>query len=585
MNNKLLILVKRIALILVLFLGINATSMAQNITITNDASGTSTERNNARLIANGLDGKLHVVYYTIGVYPDVKGGIYHTISADNGETWQEPELIDSIARNPSIAVDSDSILHLVYKLGGIDAYNIGHRTYYNSIWSEIDTVFHSEVITVSRPHIAIDSDKNLHCIWKRESGGEFTNSEIYYKKYTQTNGWDSEPTNISQTFGASEYPTLVIDSENNVYAFWKDSGEDIANDKMVLFRKFSVAAGWDESYTNVSNTTGNGSSATMDPCAIVDSEDNIHLVWKDSQTGNKEIFYKKYTDGVWSDYVNISNTENASDRPVVSIDSEDNLYVVWEEKTDGIYYDVVCNGLLNGVWSDTINISNTNRIDSKFPSIPVKTSENLSVIWTEGENPNYSVVSNSVVLDNNAPIINDQTFSINKFSANGTVVDTVLANDPDQGQILTYSITAGNTNDAFAIDSNSGIISVADSTELDYDITPIFNLTVNVRDNGLGNLSSEATITININNTTGINNFESQYLKVYPNPARNYINIELQDNENCFIEIVNLYGQVVYNKTINNTSQAINISDYPSGIYHVKVFSSSKRYVKKLIVK
>ncbi len=582
MDKKILILdfFKIITLILVLLLGINVGSFAQNVTITNDASGTATERNNARLIATGLDGRLHVVYYYYG--------IHHSFSENNGENWSESELIDSIARNPSIAIDSENVLHLVYKCGGVNAYDIGHKTYSNGVWSETDTVYHSDEITFSRPHIAIDSEENLHCVWQRGSGGEYTNSEIFYKKYTQGSGWDNEAVNISETFGASEYPTLVTDSENNVYAFWKDSGEDIFNDKMVLFRKFTVGTGWDENYTNVSNTTGNGSSATMDPCAIVDSEDNVHLVWKDSQTGNREIFYKKYTDGIWGDSLNISNTGTASSRPIVSVDYEDNLYVVWQEKTDGVYYDIVYKSLVDGVWSDTINISNTDVVDSEFASIPVKTGDYFHAIWTEGENPDYSVMSNRVILNDNnqPPVIDDKTFAIDEFSANGTVVGTVTASDPDNWQGLAFSITAGNTNDAFAIDSYSGIITVADSTALDYETTPVFNLTVKVQDNGVGNLSDETTVTINLNNITGFNNIESQNFKIYPNPAGNFVNIEIQNNENknTLVEIVNINGQVIYSETISNNSQVINLSDYSPGIYHVRINSSIKRIVKKLII-
>ncbi len=582
MNKKLLIfdLFKIITLIFVLFLGINIGSFAQNVTIANYASSTATERNNARLIATGLDGKLHVVYYY--------NGIYHSFSENNGEDWSEPELIDDIARNPSIAVDSDNTLHLVYKCGGINAYDIGHKTYRNGVWSKTDTVYHSDMATVMRPYIIVDSDDNLHCIWQNSSGEEYTNSEIYYKKYTHGSGWDNEAVNISQTFGASEYPTLVTDSENNVYAFWKDSGEDIGNDKMVLFRKYTVGIGWDENYTNVSNTIGNGSYATMDPCAIVDSEDNVHLVWKDSQTGNREIFYKKYTNGVWGDPLNISNTGTASSRPIVSVDYEDNLYVVWQEKTDGVYYDIVYKSLVDGVWSDTINISNTDGVDSEFASIPVKTGAYLHAIWTEGENPDYSVMSNRVILNDNnqQPVIENKTFAIDEFSANGTIVGTVTASDPDNWQALAFSISAGNINDAFIIDSYTGIISVADSAALDYETTPVFNLTVKVQDNGAGNLNDEANVAINLNNTTGFNNIESQGFKIYPNPARDFVNIEMQntENKNTLVEIVNINGQVIYSKTINNNSQLINLSEYSPGVYHIRVNSVIKKFVKKLII-
>ena len=66
MKKKLhcLIFVKTLMFMCVLLLGINVQSFGQNITVTNEASSTATERNNARLIATGLDGRLHVVYYT-----------------------------------------------------------------------------------------------------------------------------------------------------------------------------------------------------------------------------------------------------------------------------------------------------------------------------------------------------------------------------------------------------------------------------------------------------------------------------------------------------------------------------------------
>ena len=49
-------------------------------------------------------------------------------------------------------------------------------------------------------------------------------------------------------------------------------------------------------------------------------------------------------------------------------------------------------------------------------------------------------------------------------------------NDRD-GQPLTYSIAAGNVGGAFAIDSATGAIKVANSAALDFETTPVFNLT------------------------------------------------------------------------------------------------------------
>ncbi len=100
---------------------------------------------------------------------------------------------------------------------------------------------------------------------------------------------------------------------------------------------------------------------------------------------------------------------------------------------------------------------------------------------------------------NNPPQIENQSFNIDENSPNGTTVGTVIAFDPDIGQTLTYSILSGNTNNAFQLNMSNGMLTVQNSTELNYESNPVFTLTVQVEDNGLGNLTDQATITINLN--------------------------------------------------------------------------------------
>ena len=372
-------------LIIISLLVINITN-AQT-TISESTQSSATERNNARLIVEDNSGNLHVVYYN--------NGIYYSFSNDAGISWSLPFLIDETGRNPSIAVDNNNILHLIYKLGGTNAYDIVHRTYTETAWSEFDYVYHDEnfIAPVSRPVLAIDSENNLHCVFQKAGYSSTPNSEIWYNKYTEATGWGTSE-NISNSYGASEYPTLTIDNNNNIFVFWKDSGEDIENDKMVLFRKYSDGIGWDVDYTNISNTTGNGSYATMDPCAVTDIDGNIHLVWKDSEPGNREILYKKCTNGTWDvNYTNISNTSEASAHPSISIDAQGNLYVFWAEKTGDIYYEIAYKKydaeLEN--WSDLTNISNTETVESEYPNTPIFMHNSISAIWTEGDETPFSV--------------------------------------------------------------------------------------------------------------------------------------------------------------------------------------------------
>ena len=109
---------------------------------------------------------------------------------------------------------------------------------------------------------------------------------------------------------------------------------------------------------------------------------------------------------------------------------------------------------------------------------------------------------------NEAPVVENQTFSLVENSDPDTVVGVVAATDQDANTNLTYSITAGNTDVdgdgtlAFAIDSSSGEITVNDSGDLDFEnAVNTFDLTVQVSD---GELSDTAIATINLTDTDDV---------------------------------------------------------------------------------
>jgi len=73
-------------------------------------------------------------------------------------------------------------------------------------------------------------------------------------------------------------------------------------------------------------------------------------------------------------------------------------------------------------------------------------------------------------------------------------------------------------------------------------------------------------------------------LKVYPNPANSFINIESDFNANSTIRIFNMQGAIVKQININsNNIQRINIQDLNSGIYFIQIENDKKIIQKKFI--
>ncbi|MBV7327670.1 DUF11 domain-containing protein [Chloroflexi bacterium TSY] len=117
---------------------------------------------------------------------------------------------------------------------------------------------------------------------------------------------------------------------------------------------------------------------------------------------------------------------------------------------------------------------------------------------------------------NRPPMIADQDFTVDENSPVGTLVGTVVASDPDDGQTLIYRMTtslevslnasiadslprASEINTSFVIDSLTGQITVAGSPP-DYESVARYILTVQVTDSGTPALPSSAMITILIRN-------------------------------------------------------------------------------------
>ena len=145
------------------------------------------------------------------------------------------------------------------------------------------------------------------------------------------------------------------------------------------------------------------------------------------------------------------------------------------------------------------------RLSATSPCVNVGTNLNIPIDYDstavpQGTGPevgSFEFIEGTTT--NSAPEIDDQEFQIDENMPDGQVVDTVVANDPDAGQILTYSITNGNTGSTFAVNPMTGVISIANNTQLNFETNPVFALIVQVQDNGAGYLTSQATITINLN--------------------------------------------------------------------------------------
>ncbi len=133
--------------------------------------------------------------------------------------------------------------------------------------------------------------------------------------------------------------------------------------------------------------------------------------------------------------------------------------------------------------------------DSSFLDYESVKTYSLTVQVSDGGYSPTATVSITIKNVNEKPVAANQSFSVNENSPKGTTVGTVSASDPENA-MLTYKITAGNTDSVFAISSSTGQITVNDGTRLDYEIKKSYPLTVQISD---GSNATSATVTISVN--------------------------------------------------------------------------------------
>ena len=83
----------------------------------------------------------------------------------------------------------------------------------------------------------------------------------------------------------------------------------------------------------------------------------------------------------------------------------------------------------------------------------------------------------------------------------------------------------------------------------------------------------------------GANDFIETTVSLYPNPSNELINISFDEDQLSKLEFYDITGKLLFKKELNTNTYALNIANYPSGTYLVKVFNQNNVSVNKKIIK
>lgn len=132
--------------------------------------------------------------------------------------------------------------------------------------------------------------------------------------------------------------------------------------------------------------------------------------------------------------------------------------------------------------------------------------DHIAVAWQQPGSESFEVISGDFLLPAQQLSLNDAPafgaavyeFTIPENSASGMPVGQVNATELDTSQLVTHQIVAGNSANHFAIDSSTGMISVAGA--LDFESQQTYSLLVEAKDDAEPALSVTVPVTIQIGN-------------------------------------------------------------------------------------
>ncbi len=299
------------------------------------------------------------------------------ISSSNNNFWSPPEIVGPLnlldfERGP------DGTIHLIgtkdccsFQLHYTQRDLAGNWSTPEIVDNDIDT-FRSSW----EADLAIGTDGIVHVIWLDNPDGQH---DVQYSQRDLVGNWTS-PITISETDHDDAGISLFLDSTDQLHASWFSYGPP------GLFTRYQVGGNWGD----IQRVDGN--QIPEDPIVLMDSQQNIHFFWFNTDSQNRSVYYRKqFANNSFGLVTPISDPPTSApflhERLFASLDNQD-LVVTWSYQ-EGVDKNIYFTEFTDGSWSSPAKLNTTNA--RFFPVFIGSTSNNIYLISGEEDTDVYTL--------------------------------------------------------------------------------------------------------------------------------------------------------------------------------------------------
>ncbi|MFC1799809.1 T9SS type A sorting domain-containing protein, partial [Candidatus Eisenbacteria bacterium] len=184
------------------------------------------------------------------------------------------------------------------------------------------------------------------------------------------------------SYADHKYPAIATDGADMIHVVSRESG---SGNESIEYRK-SDGIIWALDTTLVYKPEIGATSL----CADIDGK--LHLAFHDRRFGNFEVFYKHFDGADWLPAVRLSDAPGKSLQPSVVSDGAGEVTVVWSDERHGDYtYEIYSRRFDGASWGPEGRLTYVPGTSSIYPSGALDIADAFHVIWSDDRDGNFEI--------------------------------------------------------------------------------------------------------------------------------------------------------------------------------------------------